>query len=102
VQTVGESWKELSTRLLNGCWKNSYPDAAHSVEGFVVSPIRTEIAILAKEAGFQDVGEDDIAKLLESLSLPLMNAELAELDKQTEKKHRMMTMTTTSLEKKRP
>jgi hypothetical protein len=68
---------------MNGSWKNSYPDAVHSFEVFDVSPVCTEIAILAKEPGFQDVGEDDVAELLESHSLPLTNEELAELDKQT-------------------
>jgi hypothetical protein len=83
VKIVGESWKELSTRITNGCWKNSYPDTVHYFEVFGVSLICTKIAILAREAGFQDVGEDNVAKLLESHSLPLMNEELAELDKQT-------------------
>jgi hypothetical protein len=70
---------------MNGCWKNSYPNAVHFFEGFDISPISTEIAILAKEAGFQDDGEDDIAELLESHFLPLMNKELAKLDLQTYK-----------------
>jgi hypothetical protein len=68
VQIVGESWKELSTRLMNGCWKNSYPDAVHSSEGFDVFSV-TEITVLAKVAEFQDVSEDGIAELLESYSL---------------------------------
>jgi hypothetical protein len=48
---------------------------------FGVSQIHTEIANLAKEAGFQDVGEAVVAELLESHSLSLTN-ELAGLDKQ--------------------
>jgi hypothetical protein len=70
---------------MSGYWKNSYPDALHSFKDFDVSPIHNEIAVLAKEAGFQDVGEDDTAELLESHSLPLMNEEPADMDKQTYK-----------------
>jgi hypothetical protein len=35
--------------------------------------LKEEVAILAKEEGFQNVREDDIVELLESHSLPLMN-----------------------------
>jgi hypothetical protein len=35
--------------------------------------VKEEVAILAKEEGFQDVREDDIIELLESHSLPLTN-----------------------------
>jgi hypothetical protein len=45
--------------------------------------MRDEIAILAKEAGFDDVSEDNLVELLESYALPLINEELAELDRQT-------------------
>jgi hypothetical protein len=63
MKVVGGSWKEISTRLMNGCWKNSYPNGVHSSEWFGVSPVCPKIAISAKQPGFQDVGEDDIAKL---------------------------------------
>jgi hypothetical protein len=39
VQIVGISWKELPTRLMNGCWKNSYPDAVNSSDGTEASLI---------------------------------------------------------------
>jgi hypothetical protein len=39
--------------------------------------VKEEIPILAKEEGFQDVSEGE---LLESLSLPLTNEEMAEMD----------------------
>jgi hypothetical protein len=45
--------------------------------------MRDEIAILAKEAGSEDVSEDNLVELLESHALPLINEELAELDRQT-------------------
>jgi len=62
------------------CYKNTYPDDVHTSEGFTVSPFHTDTAILAKETEFQDVGEDNIHKFLESHSVPLMNDELAQLD----------------------
>jgi hypothetical protein len=33
---------------MNGCYKNSYPDAVHSTEGFGVSPVQTKTEILPK------------------------------------------------------
>jgi hypothetical protein len=42
-----------------------------------------EIKNVAKEAGFWDVSDNDVVAFLESRSLPLMNEELAELDRQT-------------------
>jgi hypothetical protein len=51
---------------MNGCWKQSYPDAVHSFEGFDVSSVHTEITILANKTGFQDVSEDGAAELLKS------------------------------------
>jgi hypothetical protein len=47
--------------------------------------VKEEIATAAREAGFQDVSDDDIIELLESHCLPLTNKELAELDRQTHK-----------------
>jgi hypothetical protein len=77
VKIVCESWKELATSLMNGCWKISYPDEVHSFEGFDISSVHIENAIVANEARFQDVSENDVGELLESHFLPLMN-ELAE------------------------
>jgi hypothetical protein len=91
----GKSSNKTNELLL----ENSYLDAVHFFEGFAVSPICIEIAILAKKAGFQDVGEEDAQNCWKSLSLPLTKAEFTKLDKEIEKKHRaMMTM---SMEKKR-
>jgi hypothetical protein len=39
--------------------------------------VKEEIAILAKEEGLQNVSEDHTVELLESLSLQLMNEEMA-------------------------
>jgi hypothetical protein len=49
----------------------------------IYEAVKEEIAILAKEEGFQDVSGDDIVKLLESFSLPLTNEEMAEMDIRT-------------------
>jgi hypothetical protein len=38
-----------------------HPDALHSFEGFDVSSVHTDVAILANEAEFQDVSECDVA-----------------------------------------
>jgi hypothetical protein len=51
--------------------------------------VKEEITTVAKEAGFQDVSDDDIIELLESHSMPLMNEELAKVDSRHTKKHRM-------------
>jgi hypothetical protein len=69
------------SRVMSGCWNNSYLDAIYAFEGFDISAVYTKIAVLSKEAGLQDAGEDDIAELLESHSVPLTNDELKELDK---------------------
>jgi hypothetical protein len=54
-----------------------HPDTLHSFEGSDVSSIHTDTAVLANEAEFQDVSEGDMAEMLESHPLPLMNEELA-------------------------
>jgi hypothetical protein len=46
--------------------------------------VKEEITTAAREAGFQDVSDDDIIELLECHYLPLMNEELAGLDRQTQ------------------
>jgi hypothetical protein len=47
--------------------------------------VKEEIAISANEEGFQDVSGDDIVEFLESLSLPLTNEEMSEMDMSTYK-----------------
>jgi hypothetical protein len=44
--------------------------------------VKEEPAILAKEAGFEDVSGDDTVELLESVSAPLTNEDLAEMDRE--------------------
>jgi hypothetical protein len=47
--------------------------------------VKVEILTVAKESGFQDVIDADVVELLECHSLPLMNEELAEFERQTHK-----------------
>jgi hypothetical protein len=54
-----------------------HPDALHSFEGFDVLSIHTDTAILAIEAEFQGISEGNVAEVLESHSLSLMNDEMA-------------------------
>jgi hypothetical protein len=49
----------------------------HSAAGCLYGAVKEESA---EGAGFQDSSEDGIVELLESVSLPLTNEELAELD----------------------
>jgi hypothetical protein len=44
--------------------------------------VKEEITNVAKQAGFQDVSDNDVVEFLESHSLPLTNEELAGLDMQ--------------------
>jgi hypothetical protein len=64
VQIFCESWKELPMRLINVCWKISCPDAVRSFERFDISSTHSEIAIIANEAGFQNVSEDDNSRIV--------------------------------------
>jgi hypothetical protein len=49
VWIVGVSWKELSVRLMNSCWKNSHPSTIYFFEGFDVFSVCTKIVIVGKE-----------------------------------------------------
>jgi hypothetical protein len=51
----------------------------------IYEAVMEEIAILAKGEGFQDISGDEIVDLLESLSLPLTNEEMAEMNMRTYK-----------------
>jgi hypothetical protein len=63
----------------------SYPYAVHRFKGLCVFPVHSGPAVQQNRTRFRDAVEDDVDKLLESLSVSLMIAELAELDKQTYK-----------------
>jgi hypothetical protein len=45
--------------------------------------VKEEIKNVAKEAGFQDISDNDVVEFLEWRSLPLTNEEMAGLDEQT-------------------
>ncbi|XP_066474732.1 tigger transposable element-derived protein 1-like [Tiliqua scincoides] len=82
VQIIGESRREVSDRLMNATWNNSYPSAMCSFEHFDAIQIQSELVKLAKNAGFEEVAAEGVEKLLESHALPLTNEELEELDRQ--------------------
>jgi hypothetical protein len=73
--------RRLVTWIEDSYQQHTCPDAVHPFEGVDVSPIRIEITILAKEIGFHDIGEDNVAEILELNFLPLTIEELAEIDK---------------------
>ena len=86
VKIIGNVWKSLSSRLLNSCWKKMYPEAVHSFEGFdsmSLKSVHTEIATLAKSAGFTEVESEDIEEVLASHDEPLTNEELEELENES-------------------
>jgi hypothetical protein len=58
-----------------------YRDVVDAFGGFCFFPVHKEIAVVRKETGCQDAGENDVEMM--SSSLPLTAEELADLEKQT-------------------
>lgn len=58
-----------------------YPDVVDSLGRKCFFAVHKEIAVVGKETGFQDVGENDVEML--GPSLPLTAEEPADLEKQT-------------------
>uniref|UniRef100_UPI00358DF661 tigger transposable element-derived protein 1-like isoform X2 n=1 Tax=Myxine glutinosa TaxID=7769 RepID=UPI00358DF661 len=88
LENIKDSWAELSASTMSGVWRNVWPECVHYLKDFVDLPaIRTQIVDLAKEAGFNEVDEDDVGELLESHGEDLTNDDLIQLDQQRAKEN---------------
>jgi hypothetical protein len=93
--------RHLATGLQN--FINTFPESLafiHKKAIMLHKAVMEEIGITGREAGFQNVIEDDIVELLQSVSLPLANEELAEL--KHIKKHRLTILMRMWFQKKIP
>ncbi|XP_051787129.1 tigger transposable element-derived protein 1-like [Erpetoichthys calabaricus] len=81
VYSIGRAWQAVTQHLLNGAWRAAYPKAVFKFEVLDESESRRELAMLAKEAGFNHIDEEGIRELIESHSAPLSNEELEEMDR---------------------
>jgi hypothetical protein len=41
---IGQAWNDISSRLMNGCWKNLYPESVqHGLEEFYINATHKEM-----------------------------------------------------------
>ena len=79
---VRNAWKEVTESCLRGVWKKLCPHLAVDFRGFDLQRRSKERLELARKVGLDEVEEDDVGSLLESISEELSVEELDELEKQ--------------------
>jgi hypothetical protein len=56
VKLIGQAWNDSSTRLMNGRWKNLYPESVQQAfEECNIKSTHREIVDLAKTSGYQTI-----------------------------------------------
>uniref|UniRef100_A0A8C9VDH0 HTH CENPB-type domain-containing protein n=1 Tax=Scleropages formosus TaxID=113540 RepID=A0A8C9VDH0_SCLFO len=85
LRFIAEAWDCISPETMNVAWMKLCPRHVYCARGFkhdeLQSESRMKIVKLAKEAGFKDVGEDDVEDVLSSHNQEPTHKELVELEK---------------------
>ena len=83
---VRDAWAEVTVNCIRGAWKHLCPDYAVDFQGFNLesrlSEERLKCLNLAKQVGLDEVEEEDVTELLESINEELTVEELQELEDQ--------------------
>ncbi|KAK3875186.1 hypothetical protein Pcinc_019926 [Petrolisthes cinctipes] len=83
LDNIRDAWEEVSPSTMNGVWKKIWPECIYGFKGFPQQSILTkEIVMLAQQAGFEEVDENDVTELLESHNEELTNEDLMELEQE--------------------
>ena len=83
---VRDAWAKVTVNCIRGAWKKLCPDYAVDFQGFSLdsrlSEERLKCLTLAKKVGLDDVEEEDVNELLESINEELTAEDLQELEEQ--------------------
>ena len=85
LRFIKESWEKVPRKCLNGVWKHLCPQLVYNFVGFDIQEnvlkVNKESLDKAREAGFDELEQNDIDELLESHREELTNEELFEMEK---------------------
>lgn len=83
------TWDEVTSKCLNGVWKQLCPQFVCSFTGFSIADSITaakqKMVVLAKKLEFDKVKEDEIGELLQSHRVELRNEVLLESERERQK-----------------
>ena len=82
IANLGDALDRLTVSMRNSVWRKLCPEAVNDFQGFEPTAINMAIVTLAKEAGFEETDEDDIAELLASHDKELTDEELMQLQEE--------------------
>ncbi|XP_042227670.1 tigger transposable element-derived protein 1-like isoform X2 [Homarus americanus] len=86
AENIAESWDEVTPSVMNGVWKNIWPECTHDFHSFPqaesIHQIQQDIVTLANDVGFAEVIEDDVVELLQSHRGDLSNEDLMLLEQE--------------------
>uniref|UniRef100_A0A5S6QM42 Uncharacterized protein n=1 Tax=Trichuris muris TaxID=70415 RepID=A0A5S6QM42_TRIMR len=84
IENLAEAWQEVKETTMSLAWHEIYPDLIADISGFgqPLQNVHEEIIMLAHEAGFNEINEQDVVELLESYGEELSNEDLMEMEQQ--------------------
>ncbi|KAK4325871.1 hypothetical protein Pmani_003575 [Petrolisthes manimaculis] len=91
IANISRAWNSVPESALNGVWRNIWPDIVNDFKGFDTASDVKAIVKLGKEIGgdegFQELQENDVVELLDSMDEPLTAEaalEIAEMAKEND------------------